>query len=179
MNTPAQRSSRGNPQSGDIVRTVVVMGLIVLGFWAFGLIFTRTPHDPVRRVDLAADVRQARAAADYPLLAPGRLPQGWRANADRFDPTGDQPWHLGVLTGRGEYIGLDQQRRPPAVMIKAFARGSRADGTVILGDASWLRLRGPGRQVAYLRHIGDSVAIVVADGDPADLRAYISSLSAS
>jgi hypothetical protein len=179
MTTPTPRSSRGNPKLGDILRTVLVMGLIVLGIWAFGLLFTRTPHDPVRHVDLTSDVRAARQGADDPLLAPRSIPQRWRPNGDRFDPTGAQPWHLGMLTDDGEYIGLEQQRRSAAAMIKAFARGSRADGSVRLGDATWDRRSGPGRQVAYLRRVGDSVVIVVSDANPADVRAYVSLLSES
>lgn len=179
MSTPAPRSSRGNPKLGDILRTVLLMGVLVLGIWAFGLIFTTTPDDPVRHVGLAADVRAARAAAANPLLAPTSLPDGWRPNGDRFDPAGDQPWHIGMLTDEGEYIGLEQKRRSAAEMTKAFARGSRADGTAELGGATWERRIGPGRQVAYLRQVGDSVAIVVSDAAPADIAAYVSSLSES
>lgn len=173
-------TSRGNPKLGDIFRTVLVMGALVLGIWLVAsLLFTRTPDDPVRDVDLAADVRAARGAAANPLLAPSALPDGWRPNGDRFDPAGTQPWHIGMLTDDGEYIGLEQQRRSAAEMIKAFARGSRADGTVELGGVTWERRIGPGRQVAYLRHVGDSVAIVISDAAPADIEAYVASLSES
>ena len=58
-------SSRGNPSMGDILRSVAVIGVIVLAVWAFGKIFTTDPGDPVKPVDYAQVVQQdLDAAAD-------------------------------------------------------------------------------------------------------------------
>lgn len=177
--TRPRPSQRGNPSLGDILRTVFVLGAMILAVWfVANLVYSKTPEDVVPKVDHVAAIAEARAVASYPIVAPRDLPSGWRANGARFEPAEtQQPWHLGVITEDGEYIGLDQAKRSVDAMVRSYARGSKAAGEAEFGGIEWSVRRGPGSSVAYVRTVGDSVVIVVSDADRDDVERYVASLS--
>jgi hypothetical protein len=84
----SSRSSRGNPAIGDIIRSVVVIGAVIVGLYGIGQLFTAKPESTVKPIDYASVVAQARPAATFPLLAPADLPKGWRATSARFQENG-------------------------------------------------------------------------------------------
>src|SRR5918994_4416213 len=94
----------------DVVRSIVIL-LAIIGIVAFFQgVLSDEPSEPAPPVDYAPAVDAARADAGYPLLAPERLPEGWRATNVRYTPGEQWAWHLGVLTSDEEYVGLEQAR---------------------------------------------------------------------
>ena len=69
-------ASRGNPAIGDIVRSVAVLGVLILALWGLGQVFTNTPDRSPKAIDYASTVRSARPAAGFELLAPARRGPG-------------------------------------------------------------------------------------------------------
>ena len=169
-------SSRGNPSLGDVARSVAVLGAIVLVLFGIGQLVTVTPDDPAPTVDYETAAESSRTIADFDLLAPTSLPEGWRATSVRYR-TGS--WHLGVLTDDDEYIGLEQVRGSTGRAIGRFAKGSRAAGEVTIADATWSRRIGPDDDITYVRPDGNMAVLVTGSAPRDDVERYISSLSAS
>lgn len=171
-----QRSTRGNPAMGDILRSVAVLGLIVLAIYGFGRIFTQEPETPTRSVDYATIVDQVRPVADFEVLAPAELPEGWRANKANLDIEG---WHLGIVTDDDEYIGLDQAKLRVERAVERFADGSKADGSVDIDGQEWAVRTGPRDRTTYVRRNGDATTVVIGSASRPVIERYISSFSTS
>lgn len=161
---------------GDIIRSVAVIGLIIVAIYAFGKLFTQEPEDPVKAIDYTTVVGQARPAAEFKLLAPTSLPKGWKATSARFNPTA---WHLGVLTDDEEYIGLEQIKGSVTRAIDTFADGSKADGTADVDGERWSVRKGPSDRTTYVRNEGGVTTLVVGTASRPVIEKYISSLSTS
>jgi hypothetical protein len=174
MSSP--RSTRGNPSMGDIVRSVAVIGLIILALYVFGKFFAQEPDSPTPAVDYALIVDQARPAADFELLAPSSLPKGWKANRASLDIDW---WHLGVLTDDEEYIGLDQSKSSIDRAIDRFADGSEADGKAEIDGETWSVRKGPGDRTTYVRREAGVTTVVVGTASRSVIEDYMSSLSTS
>jgi hypothetical protein len=174
MSSP--RSTRGNPSMGDIIRSMAVIGLIILALYGFGKFFTQNPESPAEPIDYATIVSQARPAADFELLAPSSLPKGWKATSARFEPNS---WHLGVLTDDEEYIGLEQVKVSIDRAVDKFSDGSKASGTAEVAGETWNVRKGPQDRITYVRREGGLTTLVVGTASRAVVEKYISSLSAS
>jgi len=169
-------SSRGNPALGDIVRSVVVISVILLGVFFIGKIMTVEPEHPTSTIDYQSALKSARPVADFDLLGPTSLPKGWRATSARYDK---DSWHLGVVTDDDEYVGLEQLRASAKETIGKFADGSRADGSVTIDGTRWDRRSGPDGESTYVRRDGDMTVLVTGSTTRAEVERYVSSLSAS
>ncbi len=169
-------SSRGNPSMGDIIRSVAVLGLVLLVLFGIGRLVTVEPDGPARVVDYRTAAESSRTIADFDLLAPPTLPQGWSATSVRFD---DGEWHLGVLTDEDEYIGLEQVRLGEKSAIDRFAGESRPDGTSEIDGDTWTRRSADDGDTTYVRRDGDMTVLVTGSAPRDVIERYISSLSAS
>ncbi|WP_159085895.1 DUF4245 domain-containing protein [Aeromicrobium chenweiae] len=175
MSSPA--SSRGNPSMGDVLRSVAVIGLIVLVVWAFGRIFfTNDVEKTIEPIDYAKVVEQARPAASFELLAPTSLPKGWEARSARFDP---QAWHLGVFTDSGDYIGLEQIKTSVDRAVDRFAEGSKPAGTAEVDGRTWKVRSGPKGRWIYVRGDDGVTTLINSSASRKTVESYISSLSTS
>ena len=164
---------------GDVVRSVAVLTVIVLGLWAFGQFKTSTPADPVGEVDWQGTAASARQAATYPLLAPTELPDGWRSNGVRFTPGVGQEWHLGVLTDDDRYIGLEQAKVTLADLIKTHVEGARPDGTVEIAGTTWQRYVGPNDKLTLTQESPEVSTLVTTTTAPFDdVKRFVESLAA-
>lgn len=169
-------SSRGNPSMGDVVRSVAVLGALVVALWGFGQLFVRTPEDTIKPIDYADTVRSARPAAEFELLAPASLPKGWAATSARFTPTS---WHLGVVTDDDEYVGLEQAKVDAKRLINDFAKDSKAAGTVTIDGETWELRKSPDGDVTFVRNESGLTTLVTGEAPRAEVEAYVSSLSTS
>lgn len=169
-------SSRGNPAIGDIIRSMVVIGAIILGLYGIGQLFSSEPESSVKPIDYATVVAQARPAATFPLVAPPGLPQGWRATSARFQENG---WHLGVLTDTDDYVGLEQLRGTRERAVDRFADGSRSSGTADVDGVTWNVRTGPDGRLTYLREEAGLTTLLNTTASRAVLEDYIRSLSTS
>lgn len=174
-------SSRGNPSMGDIVRSVALLGAILLALFLLGRFLTVTPDEPTRPIDYRSAVESSRTVADFDLLAPTSLPPGWRATSVRFE---QDSWHLGVVTADDEYVGLEQVKADPDRAVERFAKGSHSTGAAVVGGETWSLHSGPGDDLTYVRRdtgqAGGGMTILVTGTAPRQvMEDYISSLSPS
>jgi hypothetical protein len=131
----------------------------------------------VHTVDYRGDVPAARKVARFALVAPPSLPHGWRATTVSFT---DQPphWHLGVLTDRDRYVGLEQGDASVRAMVveyvdRAPTRGAQVD----VAGRPWTSYTDGGGDLALARREGGTTTVVVGhDVARAELVAYAASL---
>jgi len=166
-----QRSTSG------LVGAMVVTVVAVVGFWA--LTALKTDHDttPVPDVDYAAMVRAGRADHKLLVMAPTRLPDGWKATSATYQTGTDPTWHLGMLTDKGKYVGVeealggvddlvDEHVDPDAVQGKdvtvdgvAYQTWTDADGDYALSRT--VQLSGTGRESWLV--VGSAPAATIRD----------------
>ena len=123
---------------------------------------------------------QARQAASYDVLGPVGLGREWRATSVRSPrEDGGLSWHIGFVTPRGDYAGLEQSDGPPArEFVDRFAEGSRATGDVRLAGRTWERREGgePDPRTLVLR-TDTSTVLVTGTAEWSELEALAGSLA--
>ena len=110
----SQASSTGGGRytrsTGGLVGAMLVTVAAVVGFW--GLNALKTDHEvtPVPAVDYTAMMRAGRADHKLLVMAPPKLPSGWKATSATYETGTDPTWHLGTLTDQGKYVGVEEVR---------------------------------------------------------------------
>ncbi len=134
MSQPAsphtQRSYAG--MIGAMVVAVVVAG----GWYLIG-----RPNEavqPVKTLDWTVQVKAARADQKLLTFAPTTLRDGWRARSARYFTGSDPHWHLGLLTDRDNYIGVDEGKDSARELVAEFVDKNAEQGEdVRLGERTW------------------------------------------
>ena len=169
-------SNTGARKSGsfvDALRTIGVLGALLIASFFVGKFFTVLPDRPASVVPLADAVAGARAIAKFDVIAPKQLPDGANATSARFT---SKTWHLGVLTKGNKYLGLEQAPAEPGTMVRDFAPKSRAAGTAEVGGRTWMtRTESDGDRI-YVRDFGTTSVLVISGASQAVTERYVSSL---
>ncbi|MEJ7756432.1 MAG: DUF4245 domain-containing protein [Nocardioidaceae bacterium] len=176
----APQRARGSSSVGDMVRSIVVLLVLIVGI---GALFTRTDTSSssvAPTVDYEAVAATAASLAPFELLAPSALPEGWRATSATFDK-GDPPrWHLGVLANEEEYVGLEQTTLGEEATIDAFAGGTSAAGATMVDGQTWnVRRDAEAGRTALVRNSGGVTTLVIGTISQTDLEVYAASLTAA
>jgi hypothetical protein len=140
---------------------VLSLGVILAVILAW---MTLRPHDPDGpRVDYAAQLQQARAAAPYHLLAPAGLSPRWRATGAHYDPDvrGAAEWHVGFVTPHHAFAGVEQTNGRARPFIYSLSNRGLPDGTLRVGAVTWTRYYRASRDIRTLaRTAGGSTVLV-------------------
>lgn len=172
----ANPPSRTTLDFGLMVRSVLALGLLVVAFWGVGQFFTDEPDVAAREVDYVPIVESARRQADFPVLAPPSLPDGWKATSARLESDGR--WTLSVLDSDEEYLGIDQSANGVASVVERLAEGSEPAGSAPVAGRVWQVHAGPGDRITYVVREDDITTAVTGTTSQADLENYIESLKA-
>jgi Protein of unknown function (DUF4245) len=106
--TQTSGGGRYQRSTGGLLGAMIVTVLAVAAFAGIQALKTDHPKSPVREVDYQAMVRAGRAESKLLVLAPADLPSGWKATSATY-LTGSSPtWHLGLLTDKGSYVGVEE-----------------------------------------------------------------------
>jgi hypothetical protein len=157
---------------------MIVLVVLILGWVGFRALTSREPADPVQTVDYQREVPVAKKTATFDLLAPPSLPAGWRATTVNFADAPDQHWHLGVLTNRGRYVGLEQGDQPVMDLVHKYVDDAPERGRPVdVSGARWSTYSDAGGDTALVRRSGATTTLVVGHDVPrSDLISYTSSL---
>ena len=121
-----------------LVGAMAVLLLVIGGFVAFRAVNRTAPADPVTPFDWRGPATYAREQADFHVLAPASLPRGWFATSARWTGGRDAHWHLGLLTGRRQYVGVEQEDRSVDDMVQEYVDPNAARGKdVRIGGQTW------------------------------------------
>ena len=180
---PRAGPARYQRSSGGLIGALIVTVLAVLAFSLFRSLTRDNPTTPVRAVDYRAVVTAARAQAELPLLAPERLPLGWKATSATYD-SAKQRWHLGMLTDKDDYVGVEESRDTTEAMVRTYVDKAATRGkNVTIGGQKWQSWTDAGGDYAVVRlvdptAIGKGVVLVVGTAPEDEIRDLAGSLVA-
>ena len=159
MSEQAGRYQRSFP---GMIGAMVVLLLVVGAFVLFREVNRNEPADPAKAVDFERPVQYARTAADFAVLAPDKLPEGWIATSVMFDEGRRQAWHVGFLTDERRYVGLEQGQRSVATMIEDFVDEEATQGEdVVIDGVTWETWTDEGEDLALVRKADDVTTLIV------------------
>lgn len=170
-----QRATRGT--AGDMLRSIGVLLLIIAALWALWALNNEADTSGPPAVDYRPEIRTARATAAYRVLAPVELPEGWRATSARISEDGRfVHWHLGLLTGTEQYVGLEQYDGPPDDFASDYLADLRPADVVRIDGERWqLYLGEP--DAALSRRADGALTIVVGTAPVAQMMDFTAGLS--
>lgn len=152
---------------------MLLLVLVVGAYVAFREVNRTTPDSPVEPVDWRPAADFAREQADFPVVAPRELPEGWIATSVRYERGDEQAWHLGVLTDEERYIGLEQSQDSVATMVERFVdEEAEADGSTSVDGRSWEVWRDD-RDTALVREADGVTTLVVGTVGRERLEDYV------
>lgn len=172
---------RGTETIGDMVRSLVVV-LLPVAFIAGLVGLLRPSSETVRDVEWQPALESARAAADYDLLGPGEVPDGWTATQVAYEPgvsPSDGVWRMSFVTDERAYIGLVQRQGEVDRVVRQELPDMQSDGSSTVAGESWTRYVEQGAHDpdrALVADRGDSVVVVLGSGDYPELEAFAESL---
>jgi hypothetical protein len=174
----SERAGRYQRSFGGMLTALGVLVVVVVGYVAVKALVLPDQATTGAPVHYAVVVPQARKAARFDLLAPPRLPEGWRATSVRFDPGPPQHWHLGVLTGAQRYVGLEQGNQPVASMVQTYVDpAAKHRPATVVGGTSWSTYTDAGGDLALVRRDGRTTTLVVGHDVPRkELVSYVAGL---
>lgn len=106
--TRSPGGGRYQRSTGGLIGAMVVTVVAVVGFWALNAFKTDHESSPVPAVDYTAMMRSGRADHKLLVMAPTSLPRGWKATSATYQTGSSPTWHLGTLTDRGQYVGVEE-----------------------------------------------------------------------
>lgn len=168
MTTPdVQPTGRPNARlrqtAVDMVRSMAVVLVVV---FAIVLLAWRPEPEAVKVVETAATVELAAQDAQFPIVAPAGLAQGWRATSVRWEPTEESEsepvLHIGYVTPGDQYAQLSVAPVVAESFLDEQTANGAPTGTQAVGDATWERWESAKRRSLVL--IDGSVATIVSGG---------------
>lgn len=168
--------SRGVPAMGDVLRSVLVLGAVVVGLFLFGRLFTVTPENPTSEVDWRTAASGVEPRVGFVPLVPSDVPEAWRATRAELI---DTRWQLGFVTGGDAYVGLSQvpgDAKALKTLIADRAPDAKSAGDEQIGGRSWQVLTGPEDTTAFAANVGDEAVVVMGTAKRSVVRDYVASL---
>ncbi|WP_158864983.1 DUF4245 domain-containing protein [Leifsonia sp. AG29] len=192
--TPEETAARKAKNSADhrnrqTVNNLVLSLLATLALVAvIVLIVPRgNPVGTTPAVDYAAVAQQAQGSEPDHLLVP-KLPAGWKSNNAELrtkTPDNVDNWYVGLLTPKGQFIGITQGFRANDSWVANQVNRSMAKGTRTIDGITWdvydnrsSSADAGNVEYALVTTAGRSTVVVFGTADDAEFRTVASSLSA-
>ncbi|WP_347059499.1 DUF4245 domain-containing protein [Blastococcus sp. HT6-30] len=146
---------------------LVLICLLIVGWVSIN----NDPGDPVREIDPSSTIQLAQSRAEYPVLVPGGLGEGYRPTSARTDAGNASPGdavtlQIGYLTPSGGYAGYVVTDAADAEAVGAVLDGATEAGAVEVDGEQWTRSTTERGETALSR-VADGVTVVVT-GSAAD-----------
>lgn len=151
---------------GDMVRSLLLFVAVIALVYGCNRVFAEDREPPVTTVDYSSQLDRAEGLADYEVLAPQGLPDGWRATSVDVEQADEEvvAWHLGFLTPDDRYVGLEQTNGDLDPAVAEQIDISATSETVEVIGRSWRVYRSEVRDNALV-HVEEGVTTVV-NGSP-------------
>ena len=174
----SQQAGRYQRSAGGLAGAMIVLAALLVTWVALRSLTSPDPDTAVRTVDYTQAVPPAKKAADFDLVAPARLPTGWRATSVGFTDSDPQHWHLGVLTDENRYVGLEQGADTERSMVRTYVDEQPSRGKPVgVAGQRWTTYTDAGGDLALVRTAGGATTLVVGHDVPrATLVSYVASL---
>jgi hypothetical protein len=158
--------------SGGLIGALLVTVAAVVAFAVFRALTSTDVSTPIRTVDYGAVVQGARADGKLAVLAPERMPSGWKATSATYTRGVSPTWHLGTLTDDEKYVGVEEARTSIRSLVEEHVDESAKRGKdVTIGDEKWQTWTDPGGDYAVARVLegpkGAEESVLVVGSAPA------------
>lgn len=175
---PTGRSSPRLRQTvWDMVRS---MGVVLAVVFLIVLLAWRPQPDAVKVIDPVPVLTGAAAQADFPVLAPTGLPDGWRPTSARWQPTEDSEsapvMHVGYVTPTDSYAQVSQSTARSAKYLDEQTAGGQPIGQLDVNGTTWEKWETAHRKSLILGS-GPAMVIVSGTGSWEELSALAASLA--
>jgi len=144
--TPAETAERKaqnsrNHRNRQTINNLVYSLIATVGLVAVIVLFVPrgNPVDSTPAVDYASIASEAQGSEPARLLVPS-LPSGWKSNNAQLNtktPDGVDSWYIGLLTPKGEYIGIRQGFDANDSWIAEQVNKSMIKGTTTIDGVKW------------------------------------------
>ncbi|MFL6157775.1 MAG: DUF4245 domain-containing protein [Marmoricola sp.] len=184
MSQPAPNPHTQRSVSGMVGSMIVL--LVLIGGWLGFRSLTRD-HDTTQypTVDWQPVVKVGRSDKDLLLFAPPALPSGWQARTVTYNAGNFPHWHLGLLTGKGKYVGIEESFDPVADLASQFVDENAQRGKdVLIGGRRWQTWTDSGGDYAVALNVStgdghsDSVMVVGSAPDQ-EIRDFAATLTSN
>jgi hypothetical protein len=108
---PAQDAAAKRRARQTLINLLLALGATLAVVFVMVMITPRDDSNRIRPVNYAAIVADVKQATGIDVPVPQGLPEGWWANAARFNAKpadGVMTWHIGFVGEKGQYIGIDE-----------------------------------------------------------------------
>lgn len=140
--------------SGGLVGAMVVTVLAVLAIVLVRGLNGDNEATPVREVDQTAMMRAGRADAKLLVMAPPKLPEGWKATSATYGTGSTPTWHLGMLTDDEKYVGVEEALGGAETLAKQHVDAAVEQGEdVTIGGETWQTWTDSGGDYAVSRSL--------------------------
>ncbi len=173
----SEQAGRYQRTFSGLVGAMVVLLAVVLAFVALRALNRADVADPVKAVDYRENLDYFRSQANFPILAPATLPDGWKATSVRFKPSKPQTWHLGILTSGGSYVGIEQGRGGEAAMVDEHVDDEATRGEPVqVRGVDWNTYTDEKGDTALVRRQRGVTSLVVSTLSRAQLVDFVATL---
>ena len=147
---------------GDMIRS---MALVLAVVFVIVLLAWRPEPEAVKVVDPRPAVMLASVEAEFPVVAPAGLADGWRPTSARWEPTsesdGEPVLHIGYVTPADQYAQVSQSRATSAGYLAEQTDNGSPTGTQTIDGRVWQRWEGSDRNSLV---VIDPEAVTVVSG---------------
>jgi len=138
---PPEQPSRYDRSFGGLLAAMIVTVLFVAAYVGFRAFIREQPDiqpESVNYLSCVSDLQGDGTTVAYPIA----LPAGWIDTSVAVEPGAPPSWRIGMLTDRGEFVGLVQQDRAVDDLLttyvdKAPIKGDDASPENGLGVSTW------------------------------------------
>jgi hypothetical protein len=136
VSTPTPRSSYAKGSAANMVRSLLVIGVIVAALIA---IVPRVNNVSQPPVDVAGTSVEIARGSGWPIERPEGLPEGWKATSVRYVRSTDglMTWHAGYQSPTGNYVALEQTMDATDGWVSAQVNRARRTGDVEAAGKTW------------------------------------------
>ena len=180
VNTGGGRYQRS---SGGLIGALLVTVAAVVAFVAFRALTSDDVPTPIRAIDYSAVAQGARSDDKLLVVAPDRLPLGWKATSATYTRGVSPTWHLGMLTGDTKYVGVEEARSSIQALVDEHVdKDAQRGKDVTIGAEKWQTWTDSGGDYAVARKLAgrkgaEESVLVVGSAPSAQVRRLAGSLT--
>jgi hypothetical protein len=162
-----------------------IVALAVALVTAIGWYYIGRPDEsaqPVTTVEWKPWVESGRADGKLLLLAPVSLPAKWRATSASYESGVTPRWHLGMLTEKRKFVGLEELRDTVANLVEKNIDANATKGAAVeVNGLKWQTWTDSGGDYALVHTFegqdGNQENVLVYGSAPdAEIRAFAATL---
>ena len=163
-----------------VVATIASLAIVLF----LVVVVVRPAPEATADIDYAAIAAEAQGGSSEPLVVPA-LPQGWSANAARFDRLAEVlTWYIGFVTPSTEFIAFNQGIDANATWQADVLDGAVSTGEATYGTVTWTvydqrTSQDPGNHAyALSAEVGGSTFVLHGTAPDAEFEALATTIAA-